>query len=196
MSAEETQKPIESTSPRKIAANRRNAQRSTGPKTPEGKAKSSRNAIKHGIFVKRFLSGATPEAIEEIELLAASLWEHYEPDDIVEEILVQKIIVETVRYGRSLAFEEPEPFSSRPDLLHCLDSIGRYTTSTSRALFQAIKELERLQVARKARGGSAGSIAAQSTPLLAVDEEQPEKEVPNNLASSSTTPEDPENAVD
>lgn len=36
-------------SPRQIEANRRNAQRSTGPKTVGGKAKSSRNALRHGL---------------------------------------------------------------------------------------------------------------------------------------------------
>lgn len=34
-----------------MEANRRNAQRSTGPRTREGKAKASKNATKHGVFV-------------------------------------------------------------------------------------------------------------------------------------------------
>ncbi len=40
-----------------IAANQANAQKSTGPKTPPGKAASSRNATKHG------LSGSTTAAL-------------------------------------------------------------------------------------------------------------------------------------
>jgi len=33
----------------RIAANRHNAQKSTGPRTPEGKARSSQNVRKHGL---------------------------------------------------------------------------------------------------------------------------------------------------
>ena len=42
-------------SQKKIDANRRNAQKSTGPKTKEGKAKSSMNSIKYGIYSDKFL---------------------------------------------------------------------------------------------------------------------------------------------
>lgn len=56
-------------STKKLEANRRNAQHSTGPKTAEGKAKSAQNAIKYGIFAKRFLCGASGEAVAEMETL-------------------------------------------------------------------------------------------------------------------------------
>ena len=39
-------------SERKLAAVRQNAQKSTGPRTPLGKFRSSRNALKHGNYAK------------------------------------------------------------------------------------------------------------------------------------------------
>lgn len=36
-----------------ILANRRNAQKSTGPRTPQGKAAVSQNAVKHGLLARQ-----------------------------------------------------------------------------------------------------------------------------------------------
>ena len=47
-------------SAKKLAANRRNAQKSTGPRTAEGKAISRLNALKHGIFQRDPAQKDTP----------------------------------------------------------------------------------------------------------------------------------------
>jgi hypothetical protein len=95
-------------SPRKREANRKNAQRSTGPKTPEGKAKSAQNAVTHGIFVRQYLSGGTRDTVDEIKKLAAGFWDHYRPVGMIEEMLVEKLCIETVRYSRVLRLEIDE----------------------------------------------------------------------------------------
>ena len=51
----------------KLEANRQNAQKSTGPKTEEGKARSSKNALKHGLTAEHVvLPNEDPEAFNEL----------------------------------------------------------------------------------------------------------------------------------
>ena len=50
------------TSDRKAEANRQNALKSTGPKTPEGKAVVRLNAVKHGLLSEQVLLPDEDEA--------------------------------------------------------------------------------------------------------------------------------------
>ncbi|HEX3748093.1 MAG TPA: hypothetical protein VHW09_29385 [Bryobacteraceae bacterium] len=53
---------------KQIAANRRNALKSTGPRTPEGKARSSQNALKSGIDSHaQIIHGETPADLERLK---------------------------------------------------------------------------------------------------------------------------------
>ena len=74
---------------KQIEANRRNALRSTGPKTPEGKARSALNALQHGI--RSSLAVIPGESLEEFETLYDAFRADYQPTDSMEEILVRHI---------------------------------------------------------------------------------------------------------
>ena len=50
-----------------IEANRRNAQKSTGPKTDEGKARVRRNAFKHGMTARTIMPVLPQEDPKELE---------------------------------------------------------------------------------------------------------------------------------
>jgi hypothetical protein len=50
---------------KQIAANKRNAQKSTGPTTEVGRANSSRNALKHGLTAEQVtIEGEDPKQFE------------------------------------------------------------------------------------------------------------------------------------
>jgi hypothetical protein len=87
----------------------------------------------------------------------SGIQEHYQPVGMVEEILVQKIVVETARYGGILGLEQQELARKFAFFNTAVDRMGRYTTSTSCGLFRTIEELERIQATRKARETAAAS---------------------------------------
>jgi len=78
-----------------LAANRRNAQKCTGPRTPEGKARSSLNNLKHGRYAERlpetlgtagFRSGAALYAEIRSEITVT-----FKPKDSVEVKQVERV---------------------------------------------------------------------------------------------------------
>ena len=75
---------------KQFEANRKNALKSTGPKTPAGKAKSSSNAIKHGILSKKTLVPGEVETM--LMALSSALYAAFQPADAVEELLVDDIV--------------------------------------------------------------------------------------------------------
>lgn len=77
--------------PKQIAANRRNAKKSTGPKTGQGKATSSRNAMKHGILGTDMAHGGEDPAA--FDALVEALREDLEPVGALEHGLVDQIAI-------------------------------------------------------------------------------------------------------
>ena len=81
-----------------IKANQENAKKSTGPKTVEGKQRSSMNAMTHGIFAQiPILPG---EDRENLTALADAINQAYNPQDAMEIMLVERIIVASFRQIR------------------------------------------------------------------------------------------------
>jgi hypothetical protein len=88
---------------RQIAANRLNAERCTGPKTPEGKGTVSGNAVKHGLTS---YSGLLPgEKLEDFSDLRARVLAELAPDSAIEIELAERIASLLWRLRRVPAFE-------------------------------------------------------------------------------------------
>ncbi len=90
-------------SEKQIAANRLNARRSTGPRTEEGKAQSSRNAMTHGL---RASVGLFPhECPDEFFQMRDAIFAELLPQDAVESELTHRIVSILWRLRRIPAFE-------------------------------------------------------------------------------------------
>ena len=157
---------------KQIDANRRNAARSTGPKTPEGKQRVRQNALKHGLTAEVLLPS---ESEEDFKALREALESEYDPVGPTEQLLVEDLVAARLRIARariieagffSKELEELDGFLSdgkwdakaRLALVITRDAngadaharIGRYETRLERSFHRALKELQRLQALRKA----------------------------------------------
>jgi len=86
-----------------IQANRQNAQKSTGPKTPEGKAVVSQNALKHGLSARRDV--VITESQAEFDLHRDSLLAELDPQGPMESILADRIVTLSWRLKRAEAIQ-------------------------------------------------------------------------------------------
>jgi hypothetical protein len=86
------------TSEKQARANRRNALKSTGPKTPDGKAAIRYNATKHGLLSREILlPGEDKAALRELDEL---LREELQPVGELENLLIDRIVAAHWRLRR------------------------------------------------------------------------------------------------
>jgi len=99
--------PNMTTSKKQIKANRINAQKSTGPKSVEGKEISSHNALTHGLFSRDILinSPGYSDDPQEYEEVRQSIFNELRPIGMLEEHLVMKIVNCIWRLRRAVAAE-------------------------------------------------------------------------------------------
>ena len=82
-----------------INANRENAERSTGPRTPEGKRVVSQNAVKHGLFAhEAVVNGEDPA---EFELHRNAFMSELYPVGVMESMLAERIVSLSWRLQRA-----------------------------------------------------------------------------------------------
>ena len=91
------------TSPKQIDANRRNALKSTGPITPEGKERSRRNAVRHGLTAETVI--AVLENSEDYETFEAAVISDYNAETAVERQLVLRLASTLWRLRRATGME-------------------------------------------------------------------------------------------
>jgi hypothetical protein len=86
------------------AANRENAQKSTGPKTPEGRAAVRLNSVKHGLCAQTLV--LMDEDPADFDALLASLEAEHQPATPTEVILVRQMAMASWRLNRLIHMED------------------------------------------------------------------------------------------
>ena len=133
---------------KQFEANRRNAQKSTGPKTPEGKAAVSMNALRHGLRARTVVLPG--ENREEFNQLCDDLEREWEPQSRTAQFYLEQMAVSQWKLTRMEVAEAgifKETLSAQVQL-PLLDRLWQAQCRLERSYARAQRELERLQAYR------------------------------------------------
>ena len=117
------------TSFRQIDANRRNARKSAGPNTEEGKQRSRGNAVRHGLTAETVI-GALEDA-DDYNAFEAAIIADYDAQSAVERELVLRLASALWRLRRATALEtglfeiEAEHLSGFGEVAHATAGLPR-----------------------------------------------------------------------
>jgi hypothetical protein len=152
-------------SPARAAASRRNGAKSSGPKSPEGKVRSSQNALKHGLRAQKHMLLAG-ESAAEYQRLEAALMEELAPEGALQAVLARRVVAAAWRLERAETIEVQLFAWNQLDgagrnlglalIRDCnnaraVDTLLRYRGGTLAEFWRALKTLKALQAEQAAR---------------------------------------------
>lgn len=141
---------------------------STGPRTPTGKARSSRNATKHGLLSRELVLAG--ESHRHLDGLTERLTAQLQPQGELEALLVERVVgcvwrlrrllvvevalTERARWHQDYTTGEQEDLgASHAWAMHGgadrFVSLNRYEVALERSMYRALHELERAQASRR-----------------------------------------------
>ncbi len=171
-----------SASEKQIAANRQNSLRSTGPVSPEGKARASQNALAHGLLAKNLILPNEDRA--QFEDFSHSLLLQLNPAGLLESYLAARVVSSAWRLYRMLRVEKetflllgfdaskdaPSKFQGQAIALlkdgrqksNALEKLTRYESHLHKLFRRDLAEYRKLQSSRPASIGV--SIVVETSP--------------------------------
>ncbi len=166
----------------RLERNRRAALNSTGPRTPEGKARVRYNGVRHGLAGRSVLLPGEDQG--EFTAFVAQLTDDLAPDGALEAVLAERVVGCAWRLRRALRVEAGIFASHVGDLgaerfgqafivdgvrSNAFTNLSRYETSLSNQLMAALHELQRVQLARAGRGQAPAAVDVVVTPLTVLE---------------------------
>ena len=161
----------------RAAASRRNGAKSRGPKTPEGKARSAQNALKHGPRAQKFVV-VGDEKVAEFAALEAALADELAPDGALQGLLAGRIARAAWRLERAERIEA-ELFARHADRdrdlglalirdgngTRAFDTLLRYRGTALAELWRALRLLKALQAEAASPVREAAADTAGEKPI-------------------------------
>jgi hypothetical protein len=190
-------------SQKQLAANRLNAQKSTGPRSPQGKARSSMNALKTGIDAGTHI--IQHESPSRLEALADEYYDRFHPTTPEQRMLVDTLVDSEWllrRFRRVEAQLWQQGFPNVTDAIFDVNlavafrktcdefsRLQRRIDMTHRHYRHALQELERLQAQEVEEiGEDAGEIAEEAEETAPAPDPEPEPTSATSHNQSSKPP--------
>jgi hypothetical protein len=165
---------------KQLQANRRNARKSTGPRTAQGKAASAANALKTGLYAKSIvIPGEDPAELQTLTTQYLNTYRPTSPDEraLIDTLIANEWLLRRLRrceaqlWTRSIEGDEerngtPDPYALASAFCWYdarLALLQRRLSAAERSYHRALTDLQRLQQARR----SAEPAASKSLPRKA-----------------------------
>jgi hypothetical protein len=178
-----------------IAANRRNAESSTGPRTKEGKSRSSRNAVTFGIYSAADF--VLPEDNHLYHLFCENFRKELSPKGPFEQTLAAEIVHAAWRLRRCAVLEsnmvdsesdyQLDPMIS-PAHAPTQQAVDRARAQSHRNLQRATAELRHLQAGRQARVRAVPAPEARPSTKRTQSDPPESTQIPTQIPRSQPCP--------
>jgi len=139
-----------SSSAARLAANAANAQHSTGPRTPEGQARSSQNARTHGLTARDLIVAENER--EEFDEFLSSYQADVKPNGAIQQTLFDELLGAAWNLRRVRRMEAAlcrttsyDDLAQNEELQKKLDRLARHKCRIERTFHRSLKELKALQ---------------------------------------------------
>jgi superfamily II helicase len=128
-----------------LAANAANAQHSTGPRTPQGQARSAQNSRTHGLTARDLIVAADEH--EEFEELLHGYQTDVKPQGAIQQTLFEELVgaAWNLRRIRRMEVQLCSDTADDEELQKKLDRLARHKTRIERTFHRSLKELKALQ---------------------------------------------------
>ena len=170
---------------KQIAANRLNSRKSTGPRTPAGKAASAANSLKTGLYARsQIIAGEDPAQLRDLADQYIDRWQPATPEEsflvaslIDADWLLRRYALADARiwdYEGNTGCVRDDPNGFGLNFIRCREHfplLQRRIDSAQRAWHRALRDLERLQATRERRPVAPSDPPAQPQPDF--DQPQP-----------------------
>ena len=145
-------------------AARRNGAKSRGPRTEQGKERSRRNAVKHGLVARTLLIALAMEDREAFESVLDGLRESYQPRSYEEQQLVELAAAELWRLAQAARLELGN--FAHDEIFSCAvpDRLSRYHTAAWRRYTQILERLEKIKALRQSAADTEHFAGSDESP--------------------------------